>query len=57
MGSGWYREVLVTALGLVAAVACVAVAFEGPETVLSVGLAVTALGVVALLGYASPWFE
>jgi hypothetical protein len=57
MGSGWYRQTLVTALSLVAAVACVVVVLTGSDAVLWVGLAVVALGVVALLVYATPWFE
>lgn len=53
MGSGWYRQ----ALGLVAVVAALVSLALGGDGALRIGVAATSVGVLALVGYFSPWFE
>lgn len=57
MGSGWYRQLLFLVLAVVALLAGLSAALRGSSAVLTVGIVVTALGVLALAVYASPWFE
>ena len=57
IGSGWYRQLLFVVLGIVVFVAAVAAALGGADGVLRVGLVVSALGLVGLVVYASPWFD
>ena len=57
MGTGWYRHLLFIAIGVIALVACLATALAGPDSILTVGLVVTFLGVLSLVWFTTPWLE